>query len=497
MDWLGYSVALFAPTPFLLMLVGTSLGIVVGAIPGLTGTMLISLTLPLTFTMAPLHAIVLLISMYVGSISGGLISATLLRMPGTPASIMTTLDGYPMARAGKAARALGLGIAASFVGGTLSWIVLVLLTRPLADLAAGFGPFEKFSLVMMALVLIAAVSQGSLLRGLIAGLLGMLVAMPGVDPALGVLRLTFGVNALDAGFDLVPVLIGVFAVSQIIQDAIEIDRTPRTMFAVRTRDVLLPLSDWTRHGVNMIRSSVIGTWIGILPGIGANIASVMAYAFARRASRRPEEFGRGSEEGIVASETANNASVGGALVPLIAMGIPGSIIDAILLGAFAMHALTPGTLLFRNNPDLVVAMMGSALIANIMMFVIMVLTAKYIARLCMVPRAMLLPLIMFFCVVGTYALRGNMFDVWVMLAFGLVGLALEKCRIPLGPFVIGLVLAPIAETSLRSALMISAGSLEPLFTRPVSAVFMLVAIGLLVWQVREELRDGARKELAT
>lgn len=490
MDWLAHAAALFAPTPLLLMLLGTFLGIVVGAIPGLTGTMLISLSLPLTFSMQPMPAIVLLISMYVGSISGGLISATLLRMPGTPASIMTTLDGYPMARSGKAARALGLGVAASFFGGTFSWIVLVLLTRPLADIAARFGPFEKFSLVLMALVLIAAVSQGSLLRGLIAGLLGMLVAMPGVDPALGGLRLTFGFNVLDAGFDLAPVLIGVFAVSQIISDAVEVDRVPKRDLDVRTRDVLLPLSDWLRHLGNMTRSSVIGTWIGILPGIGANIASVMAYTFAQRASKAPEKFGKGSEEGIVASEAANNASIGGALVPLIAMGIPGSIIDAILLGAFAMHALTPGTLLFRNNPDLVVAMMGSTMISNVMMFAIMILMAKHIAKLCATPRARLLPVIMFFCVVGTYAIRGTMYDVWVMLAFGLVGLALEKCRMPLGPFVIGLVLAPIAETSLRSALMISAGSLEPLFTRPISAAFMLVAIGLLVWQVATELRGG-------
>jgi putative tricarboxylic transport membrane protein len=216
----------------------------------------------------------------------------------------------------------------------------------------------------------------------------------------------------------------------------------------------------------------------------------MAYTFARRASAHPEEFGQGSEEGIVASEAANNASVGGALVPLIAMGIPGSVIDAILLGAFAMHSLTPGTLLFRNNPDLVVAMMGATMIANVMMFVVMILAAKWIARLCMVPRAFLLPVILFFCVTGTYALRGNIFDVWVMLGFAFVGLGLEACRIPLGPFVIGLVLAPIAETSLRSALMISAGSPLPLITRPISAVFIAVAVALLVWQVREELKRG-------
>jgi putative tricarboxylic transport membrane protein len=493
MDILAGVSTLVAPTQLFLILIGTFLGIAVGAIPGLTGTMLISLTLPLTFSMQPLPALVLLISMYVGAISGGLISATLLRMPGTPASIMTTLDGYPMARSGHAARALGLGISASFFGGCVSWLFLVALSRPLSDFSARFGPFEKFSLVMMALVLIASVSSGSLLRGLIAGLLGMLVAMPGVDPALGGLRLTFGVSVLDAGFNLLPVLIGVFAVGQIIGDAIEIDWKPTKLHAVRTRDILLSVPDWLRHMGNLVRSSLIGTWIGILPGIGANIASIMAYTLARRASKAPEKFGYGSEEGIVASEAANNASVGGALIPLIAMGIPGSVIDAILLGAMTMHAVTPGTLLFRNSPDLVVAIMGSMLIANVMMFAIMVVGARHIARLCTTPRSRLLPLILLFCVVGSYAFSGNMLDVWVMLAFGVVGFMLEKCRFPLGPFVIGLVLSPIAETSLRSGLMISAGSAAPIFTRPISAVFIAVSVALLVWQLRDEFkrRGGA------
>jgi putative tricarboxylic transport membrane protein len=252
--------------------------------------------------------------------------------------------------------------------------------------------------------------------------------------------------------------------------------------------MFLPASVWMRHMGNLVRSSAIGTWIGILPGIGANIASIMAYTFARRASKEPEKFGKGSEEGIVASEAANNASIGGALVPLIAMGIPGSIIDAILLGAMAMHAITPGTLLFRNNPDLVVAIMGSMLIASIMMYVVMMFGTRYIVRLCVVPRAVLLPVILLFCVVGSYAFRSNMLDVWVMLAFGLVGFLLERCRIPLGPFVIGIVLAPIAETSLRSGLMISGGSPLPILTRPISAAFFAVSVALLIWQIREELR---------
>ncbi|RUT34810.1 hypothetical protein EMQ25_02300 [Arsenicitalea aurantiaca] len=477
---------LFAPMPLFLIFIGTLLGIVVGAIPGLTGSMLIVLTLPLTFTMPPLDALVLLISMYVGAISGGLISATLLRMPGTPASVMTTLDGYPMARSGHAAKALGFGISASVFGGIVSWVVLVALSRPLADFGAQFGPFEKFSLVLMALVLIASVSDGSIIRGLIAGLLGMLVTMIGADPAVGTMRLTFGFSSLEAGLGVVPVLIGLFSVGQVLNEVMAHDRKPAQLFKVHIRDTLLSSAEWARSLPNLIRSSILGTGIGILPGIGANIASAVAYTLARNASKTPEKFGKGSEEGIIASESANNASVGGALIPLIAMGIPASVIDAILLGAMMMQSITPGTLLFVNNPELVAGMMGSYLIAVLLMFVIMVVLSRYIAKLGMVPRSRLMPIIIVFCVAGTYANSNIMFDVWVMLAFGVLGFTLEKCRLPLAPFVIGFILAPLAETNLRAGLMISGGSPIPILSRPISLCFVLVTLGLLAWQVRRE-----------
>jgi putative tricarboxylic transport membrane protein len=483
---------LLAPMPLLLIFIGTTLGIVVGAIPGLTGSMLIVLTLPLTFTMSPLNALVLLISMYVGAISGGLISATLLRMPGTPSSIMTTLDGYPMAQQGRAAKALGLGISASLFGGIVSWIFLVALSRPLADFGAQFGPFEKFSLVLMALVLIASVSQGSLLRGLLSGFLGMMVTLPGADPAVGTVRLIYGLTPLEAGLGVVPVLIGVFSIGQILNEVRTHDRKPVQLFSVRIRDTLLSFADWKRHFGNLMRSSLVGTGIGILPGIGANIASAVAYTLARNASKEPEKFGKGSEEGVIASEAGNNSSVGGALIPLIAMGIPGSVIDAILLGAMMMQSITPGTLLFVNNPELVVGMMGSYLIATLLMFAIMVIAARYIARLGMVPAARLMPIIIVFCVVGTYANSNNMFDIWVMLAFGGIGFLLERCRIPLAPFVIGFILAPLAESNLRSGLMISGGDFLPILTRPISLVFIVISAAMLIWQLRKEIPRQAR-----
>ncbi|MEX2617842.1 MAG: tripartite tricarboxylate transporter permease [Alphaproteobacteria bacterium] len=481
MDILSAIGALFGLTPLFFIALGTLLGIVVGAIPGLTGTMLIALSLPLTFSMTPANALALLVAMYVGAISGGLISATLLRMPGTPASVMTTLDGYPMARSGQPARALGFGISASFFGGCVSWLFLVGLSRPLADLATKFGPFEIFALVMMAIVLIASVSEGSLLKGLISGFLGMLVAIPGVDPAGGSMRLTFGFQELTGGLGLLPVLIGVFAVGQIISDVCEVDRKGE-LIRVRGKGIFLGVRDWTRNMGNLIRSSLIGTWIGILPGVGANIASIIAYTTTKNLSKTPERFGKGAEEGIIASEAANNASVNGALIPLIAMGIPGSVIDAILLGAMTIHAVTPGALLFVNSPDLVVAIMGSAFIANVLMFFMMVFGAIYFARLTLVPRSRILPVILLFCLLGSYATSNSIFDVWVMLAFGVIGFAMERCKVPLGPFVIGLVLAPIAESGLRSGLMITAGDIVPLFTRPISGVFMAICVGMVIWQ---------------
>jgi putative tricarboxylic transport membrane protein len=475
----------------LMLVIGTSLGIFVGAIPGLTGAMLIALTLPLTFYMLPFNAVVLLVSMYVGAISGGLITATLMRMPGTPAAIMTTFDGYPMARSGRPGRALGLGITASFVGGLIAWVVLLTITQPLSILATRFGPFEYFTLIMMAMVLIASVSEGSLSKGLISGLLGMLISMPGVDPATGMPRLTFDWYMLNGGLQLLPVLIGTFAVSQIIADALDVGRVTERS-EVNSRGVLMSLQDFKRHGVNMIRSSVIGTWIGILPGIGASIGSVVAYTTAKNVSSKPEEFGKGSEEGIIASEAANNATVGGALIPLIAMGIPGSVIDAILIGALTIHSIQPGPTLFLTNADIVWGIIATCLLANILMWMMMTSSVRHIAKLIYLPRSYVLPIVMVFCVIGSYALNNTMFDIWVMLGFGVVGFLLERAKIPLGPFVIGFVLAPLAEEKLRSGLMMTAGDITPIFTRPFSLTFTIAAVALLCWPLISDWRRRRR-----
>lgn len=487
---------ILTPMPFMWCLLGTALGIVVGAIPGLSGSMLITMTVPLTFFMASYYdALILLVAMYVGSVSGGLISATLLRMPGTPASIMTTLDGYPMAQRGEPGRALGFGIMASFVGGVISWIFLISLSPTLADWAVTFGPWEYFTMVMMALVLIASLTQGSMIKGLLSGVLGMLASMPGVDPSTGMLRLTFGIDEWANGFTLLPVLLGVFVVSQVLKYIINIESKVELIEA-SNRGIFMTLKDWKRQAVNLVRSSIIGTWIGILPGIGASIGSICAYTAAKNMSRTPEKFGTGFEDGIVSAEAANNATIGGALVPLVTMGIPGSVIDAILIGALLLHNLQPGPLLFVTDPEVPYTIISTHFIANIVMLVMMLASVRWIARIMTVPTAFLMPVILMFCIIGSFSLQNRMFDMWVALGFGVFGFLMERIRIPLAPFVIGFILAGLAESELRSGLMASAGSIEPLFTRPIAATFLAVSVFMLVWSFWREWRQGRAQTLA-
>lgn len=470
------------PLTFLFMLTGVVVGVVVGAIPGLSGGMVIALTLPLTFFMKSTDALILLVSMYVGSTSGGLISATLMRMPGTPAAMMTVLDGFPMAKAGRPGRALGLGIFASFIGGLVSWTFLALLSPPLAEIAVRFGPYEIFSMTLVALMLIAAISQGSVVKGLLSGFIGVAAALVGVDQASGAVRLNLGIDALETGFRLLPVVLGMLVMSQVLSDVMDIGK-PIERIKTSVRSMFMSASDFSRHWVNLLRSSLIGTWIGILPGIGGTTAAIASYTTARNFSRNPEEFGTGSESGIVAAETANNAAVNGALVPLITLGIPGSVIDVLLLGALIIHNLTPGPLLFRDSPEIVYAIIAGALVANVVMFLIMLAATPWISRLMFVNRAYLIPPIVVFCVLGAFAQGNRLFDIWVMLGFGVLGFIMSKARVPVGPFIIGYILAPIAEVQLRSGLMLYDGSLMPLLTRPVSLAFLIISVLTLLWPV--------------
>ena len=441
------------------------------------------------------QALVTLIGLYGAGIFGGSISAILLNAPGTPASAATIFDGYPMAQQGQAERALGLGVMSSFVGGIISWGFLVMLARPIALLSTKFGPFEYFSLVLMALVLIASLGGKSISRSLFSGFLGILFSMPGIAAATGETRLTFGIAELLDGFKLLPVLIGLFAVNQIFRDIINI-KNQTNLKAIETKGVSLKLKDFTNHWFNLIRSSVIGTWIGLLPGIGANIGSVTAYTVAKSSSTTPEKFGTGHDEGVVAGEAANNATIGGALIPLISMGLPGSVVEAVLLGALVIHGLQPGPRLFEEHPVMVYTIMGAMFLANIFMAVIMIFSMRGLAKISQIPRNYLLPVILIFCVIGSFALSNRLFDVWVMLGFGALGFILESKKIPLAPFVIGFVLGPIAEENLTTGLISSNGSWLPIVTRPIPLVFLLVALTMLLLPVLRKRFSKSTKPIA-
>lgn len=468
------------------VVLGTAVGIFIGSIPGLSGAMIISLALPMTYFMTGQDALLLLVSMYIGATTGGLISAMLMKMPGTEAAIMTTLDGYPMAAGGEPARALGLGIAASFIGGILAWVVLAVLSPPLSEVAVRFGPYEIFAMAVVALSLIAAISRGSLLNGLMAAVLGGLVSLPGIDPISGALRLTFGWNALDNGFTLLPVLLGALVLSQLLEDTI--DPSPRLPDRKGSGRVAIRIKDVMAHGWSFLRASLTGTWIGILPGVGGTTASIAAYSLEKALSRHPERFGKGAEEGIIASEAANNAGTVGSLVPLITLGIPGSVITAVLLGAMVIHNLNPGPLLFAQNPETAYIVIGGALAANIAMLFIMRLATPLLARLMYVRKTMVLPPIVVFCLIGAFSISSRYFDVGVMLAFAAIGFLMGRAKIPTGPFIIAYILTPMAEESLRSGLVVYGGSFLPLVTRPVPAVFLGLAVAAILWAIWGEWR---------
>lgn len=480
-ELIGAFLNVLAPEPLGYLALGVVSGVLFGSVPGLTGGMLMVLALPLTFYMESFNAITLLIGMYVGGITGGLASAILLRIPGSPANVVTTLDGYPLARGGNAERALALAVAASFIGGLVSWVFLATFSPALSQIALSFSSFEYFSFIMLGLVLIGSVSGSSPLKGLMAAIFGMLVAMPGLDGPSGQLRLTYGIPALSGGIHYLPVLIGVFAGAQIIDDIVTRRQAEIVAFGVNIRRVVAWMVGIAGQWFNLIRSSVIGTFVGLLPGVGGNIGSILAYTVARNMSRKPQEYGTGSTEGLVASESANNATIGGALIPLITMGIPGSVADVLLLAALVIHNVRPGPLLINSHPELYYGIISAALIGNIIMLGVMIVITPWIASVVRIPKAVLIPFIILFCVLGAYAIQNSVFDVWVMLVFAFVGFAMERAGFPLAPFVIGLILAPIAEEALRSSLMASAGSYAPFWQRPISLACLLVAFLILGW----------------
>ncbi len=484
----------FQPTCLLLILIGVMVGIIFGSIPGLSATMAMVLFLPMTFGMEPVNGISMLIGLYLGGISGGLISAILLKIPGTPSSISTVFDGGPMADNGEAGKALGTGILVSFIGGLLSIFALMFISPSLAKITLKFTPVEYFSIAVFSLTIIASLSGKSINAGLLSGLLGIALSLVGMAPLDAITRFTFGQYQLLSGFDIVVLLIGVFAVTDIFNagfDRRNLDKkSEKTEYNLKGFGI--SFKELCANTFNIIRSSIIGIFIGILPGIGGSTAGLLAYTAAKDSSKTPEKFGKGAVEGLIASETANNAVIGGSLIPLITMGIPGNTVTAILLGGLTIHGINPGPLIFEKSGVYVYAIFIALLVSNVFMLIFERGCLRWFVKLLDIPKRYLLPIIMVCCVVGAYCTNSRVFDVWCVFFFGLVGLFLKHFKIPTTPLIIGFILGPMAEENLRRALMASAGSISVFFTRPISLAFLLIAVASVVLTLRKNKREKLR-----
>ncbi|SFQ11261.1 tripartite tricarboxylate transporter permease [Tranquillimonas alkanivorans] len=471
-------------TPLFLALIvgGTFVGVVFGAIPGMTATMAVAVCLPLTYSLGLENGLALLLGLYVGGISGGLVPAILLGIPGTPSSITTTFDGYPMSQKGEGEKALRIGICASFVGGIISLAALYLFAPALADFAIRFSYVEKFLIILFALTVMGALSN-SMLLGIFSGFLGIFISLIGVydisDGGNGEIRLVPPGTEywLEGGFALLPVLIGLFGLAAILEEAERGVPEGHSADTVKLgKSSSFSFSVFRGQLVNLVRSSGIGTFVGILPGVGGSAASILAYSNAKTFSKKPESFGNGEPEGLMASEAGNNGLTGGALVPLLSLGIPGDSTTALLIGAFTLQGIQVGPLFIGNNPETWNAMIFAMVIANIAMFAMMYFAIRYFAMVVTVPKHVLFPIILMMCVIGAYTINyGIMFDVWTLLIFGLFGWLVVKLRLEVAPFIIGFILGPSAEVYFIKSLE-SFGDLTIFFTKSWIAMVLWVLI---------------------
>ncbi|WP_417708702.1 tripartite tricarboxylate transporter permease [Roseibium aggregatum] len=486
---LGYMAS--NPFTFLLIIFSVVWGIAFGSIPGLTGIVGVALLIPFTFAFDPIEGLLLLGGVYVGSTFGGSISAILFNTPGSPEAACTALDGYPMARKGQAGKALGIALAASAIGGIFGTVVLMVAAPPLARLALQFGPPEYFALAVLGITAIASIGHGSVLKALMAGLLGLGVATIGIDPLTGMPRFTFGSMMLLTGVGFVPAIIGIFALAEVLQ---RFGEGPQKGYVIDDVSTELPtISEFIQTRVTLLRSSVIGTVIGALPGVGATTAAFISYSEASRWSKHPEKFGTGVPEGIAAPESANNAAVGGSMIPLLALGIPGSATTAVMIGGLTIHGIIPGPQLMQTNSDLVYSVFIGMMLANLLMLIVGVRMARYFALVLKAPYALVGPAIVVLCMTGVYALQNNVVDLAVMLVFGVVGFAMRRFGFPVASFIIGLVLGPIAELSLRQGLMLSDYDVTAFATRPIAGTLLLFSAVSLIYGLAGQFLRTRRK----
>jgi len=496
---LSSTLAVFSIKNILFMLFGVSAGMIAGALPGLTATMSVALIVPFTFTMDPVSGLVTLGAIYCGAIFGGAFSAILVNTPGTPSSIGTTFDGYPMAQQGKGEEAIFTATFASAGGGLIGTVILIFLSVPLARVALKFGPPEYFWITIFGLTIIASLASKNILKGLAGGTFGLLISMIGIAPIGGDVRFTMGIPAFQGGVQLISILIGFFCIPEMLRIAGNLAKQKLQAVNVEKQTGVLAKSFWNvfRKPMNFIRSSIIGAFVGILPGAGGNIANLVAYNEAQRASKEPETFGTGNPQGVVATEAANNATVEGGMVPLLTLGIPGAPPAAIIYGALMLQGLRPGPELFSSSAHITYAFMISLFVANLMMFIVGILGGRSIFKIVtMIPAKILVPSIIFLTILGSYSIRNNIMDVIVMLVGGFVGYLLKELNFHPGPIVLGLILGPIAEKGLVQGYLMGLARPNPwtiFFTRPISIILIVITLFSAGWPIYRELKSRMQK----
>ncbi len=465
--------------PLLIVISGVLMGILVGVLPGLSPAMGVALLVPFSYGLPPLYALILLVALYSAANYGGTITAIAINTPGTPSAIVSTFDGYPMTKKGEPGRALGASVIASTFGGLFGTIVLIFFSVPLAKAALSFGPAEYFALAVFGLTITSSLATGNWVKAFIATLIGLLLNTVGMDPFTGYLRFTFGVPELADGFNFIPALIGLFALGEIF---LQIEKEEKVQKGLKKISGRMPkFSEMWKIKRTILQSSVLGTLIGVVPGAGATIAAFIAYNEAKRISKHPEEFGKGSLEGVAASGSATSGSVGGALVPLLTLGIPGSAATAVLIGALVLHGLTPGPELFKGNAPIVYGIFASMLIAYLVMFFFGFLGNQLWIKIIKVPKSILNPVILAIAFIGSYSVGNSLFDVWVCLAFGILGWLLRRNNFPTAPVILGLILGFLAETNFRRALLMSDATI--FFTRPVSLILLILSFLSLFYPI--------------
>lgn len=480
------------------MCIGVIAGIVAGAIPGFTITMAIVLTLPFTFGMSSVGGMATMVGVYIGGLSGGLITAILLGIPGTPSAVATTFDGYPMAiKKGKPGEALMIGISASFLGSLIGMVVLVTLAPQVANIALKFGPWEYFSLIIFALTIIASITGDSIIKGLLTGVFGLLISTVGTDPMTGFHRFTFGIRSLRAGLPFLTVLIGIFAVSRLFTELESKKEVTENKKLVTSEVKINPFGGIKKvlsQPLNLIRSSLLGVLIGAIPGAGASISNILAYDQAKKGSKYPEKFGTGIADGIIASESANNATAGGGLIPMMAMGIPGSAVSAVMLGALMVHGIHPGPLLITNHPEVAGGIFVAYFLASIFMFFVQAWGVNLFVKVISIPKFILVPVVLSLCIIGSYVLNNRLSDLYILFFLGIIGYFLIKNKFALAPIILGCILGPIAETNLRRAMMISY-DWSLFFTRPISLGFLIIGVTSIFYSVWQRNKQRHREDL--